>query len=151
MPCDHCLYSEKRLGRSGKYKVASTVWGTAWEIPSQDPGSLGGHVVLQPFHTCQKKERSKNFEKRFQRTNILMLILKNIVPQDVTENFTKPLFSLDNMRYKITSVTFSLTAKTTQSYSTHKYSTTLSSAIIHMVKVMISVPEAFPNLTDGIL
>lgn len=76
-------------------------------------------------------------------------MLKNIVPQDVTENFTKPLFSPDNMRYKITSVTFSLTAKTTQSYSTHKYSTTLPLAIIHTiltVKVMICVPEDFPTL-----
>lgn len=38
----------------------------------------------------------------------------NISPHDVTE---KP----DNMRYHITSLTFSLTAKTTQNYNTHKY------------------------------
>lgn len=54
----------------------------------------------------------------------------------------------DNMRYHITSLTFSLTAKTTQNYSTHKYLATLSLAIIHTtprppVKLMICVPEFF--------
>lgn len=60
------------------------------------------------------------------------------------EKTWKLLSSPDNIRYKITSFTFSLTAKTTQNYNTHKYPTTLSSAIIHTiltVKIMICVPE----------
>lgn len=85
-----------------------------------------------------------------------MIMWTNIWSCDITGNSAKPQLSPDNMRYKITSATFSLTAKTTQNYDTHKYSTTLSSAIsqiILTVKVMICVPKDFPtvNFTRGVL
>lgn len=61
------------------------------------------------------------------------------------------LLSPDNMRYKITSVTFSLTANTTHNYNIHKYSTILSSAIIHTV--LTAKDKRFPtvNFTRGVL
>lgn len=69
--------------------------------------------------------------------------LNDNVGKSLAENFTKPLFSLDNMRYKITSVTFFIDCND-YTYDTHKYSTTLSSAIIHIiltVEVMTCVAE----------
>lgn len=60
-----------------------------------------------------------------------------------------PLLKTWGKKKKSPRATFPLTSKTTQNYNTHKYSTTLSSAIIHIilpVEVMMSV-----NLTHGVL
>lgn len=74
----------------------------------------------------------------------------NILRWDISDNSSILPLSPDNMRYKNTSVTLSSTAKTTQNYNTRNYSTTLSSAISHIiltVKVMICVPRDFPTYT----